>query len=48
MTTQEFAYAEMEKLVANFKNLLTTQRKGMNERQTRLGYILPLFCGLDK
>lgn len=46
MTNQEFAYAEIEKLVTNFKNLPAAQRKGMNEMQTRLGYILPLFKAL--
>jgi hypothetical protein len=43
MTTQELAYAEIEKLITSFKNMPASQRKGMNEMQTRLGYILPLF-----
>ncbi len=43
MTTQELAYTEVEKLVNNFKTLPASQRKGLNEMQTRLGYILPLF-----
>src|SRR6266498_3245193 len=46
MTTQELAYAEIEKLVKNFKGMPASQRKGMNEMQTRLGYILPLFKAL--
>src|SRR6266536_6328458 len=46
MTIQEFAYAEIEKLVMNFKNMPASQRKGLNEMQTRLGYILPLFRAL--
>jgi hypothetical protein len=46
MTSQELAYAEIEKLVTNFKNMPAAQRKGMNEMQTRLGYILPLFRAL--
>ncbi len=46
MTTQELAYAEIERLVKNFKNMPGTQRKGLNEMQTRLGYILPLFKAL--
>src|SRR6266498_950030 len=46
MTTQELAYTEIEKLVKNFKGMPATQRKGMNEMQTRLGYILPLFKAL--
>ncbi len=46
MTIQEFAYAEIEKLVKNFKSMPASQRKGLNEMQTRLGYILPLFRAL--
>jgi type I restriction-modification system DNA methylase subunit len=46
MTTQDLAYAEIKKLVENFRNLSGPQRKGMNEMQTRLGYILPLFRAL--
>ena len=46
MTNQEVAYAEIEKLVTTFKNIPAAQRKGMNEMQTRLGYILPLFKAL--
>lgn len=46
MTTQDLAYTEIEKLVKNFKNIPASQRKGMNEMQTRLGYILPLFRAL--
>ncbi len=46
MTIQELAYTEVEKLVEGFKNLSASQRKGMNEMQTRLGYILPLFRAL--
>ncbi len=46
MTTQELAYTEIEKLVKNFKGMPASQRKGMNEMQTRLGYILPLFKAL--
>jgi predicted type IV restriction endonuclease len=47
MTTPELAYTEIEKLVTNFKSMPATQRKGLNEMQTRLGYILPLFKALD-
>ncbi len=46
MTTQELAYTEVEKLVKSFNSLSTSQRKGMNEMQTRLGYILSLFRAL--
>ncbi|MBN2116648.1 MAG: N-6 DNA methylase [Anaerolineales bacterium] len=46
MTTQELAYTEVEKLVKGFRSLSAPQRKGMNEMQTRLGYILPLFKAL--
>ncbi|HKY55678.1 MAG TPA: hypothetical protein VJM08_15280, partial [Anaerolineales bacterium] len=46
MIAQELAYTEIEKLVTNFKNIPALQRKGMNEMQTRLGYILPLFRAL--
>jgi len=46
MTTPELAYAEIEKLVTRFKGLKAQERKGMNEMQTRLGYILPLFRAL--
>ncbi len=46
MTTQETAYTEIEGLVKNFKNMPVAQRKGLNEMQTRLGYILPLFRAL--
>ena len=46
MTTQELAYAEVERLIKNFKSMPASQRKGMNEMQTRLGYILPLFRAL--
>lgn len=41
MTTQELAYAEIERLVNSFKEMPAAQRKGLNEMQT-LGYILPL------
>ena len=44
MATQEFAYSEIEKLVRNFKEMPASQRKGLNEMQTRLGYILPFIC----
>lgn len=43
---QELAYTEIEKLITNFKNMPAAQRKGMNEMQTRLGYILPMFKAL--
>lgn len=46
MTTQELAYTAIERLVQNFISLPATQRKWMNEMQTRLGYILPLFRAL--
>src|SRR5215216_3516771 len=46
MTTQELAYTEIERLVSSFKKMPATQRKGLNEMQTRLGYILPLFRAL--
>jgi type I restriction-modification system DNA methylase subunit len=46
MTAQDLAYTEIEKLVTNFKNIPAPQRRGMNEMQTRLGYILPLFRAL--
>lgn len=43
---QELAYTEIQKLIANFKNMPAVQRKGLNEMQTRLGYILPMFKAL--
>ena len=46
MTTQELAYTEIEKLVRSFKSLPAPQLNTMNEIQTRLGYILPLFGAL--
>jgi hypothetical protein len=46
MTIQELAYTEIETLVKSFKSLSSPQRKSMNEMQTRLGYILPLFKAL--
>jgi hypothetical protein len=46
MTTQNLAYTEIEKLVTSFKSMPASQRKGLNEMQTRLGYILPLFKAL--
>jgi predicted type IV restriction endonuclease len=46
MTTQELAYTEIERLVVSFKSMPASQRRGMNEMQTRLGYILPLFRAL--
>ncbi len=46
MTTQELAYSEIERLVKSFKDMPAAQRKGLNEMQTRLGYILPLFKAL--
>lgn len=46
MTNQDAAYSEIEKLVENFKKIPAAQRKGMNEMQTRLGYILPMFKAL--
>jgi predicted type IV restriction endonuclease len=46
MTDQELAYTEIERLVKSFKDMPASQRKGMNEMQTRLGYILPLFKAL--
>ena len=46
MVPTDLAYAEIEKLVTNFKNMPASQRRGMNEMQTRLGYILPLFRAL--
>lgn len=45
MTTQETAYAEIERLVKSFKDMPAAQRKGLNEMQTRLGYILPEVSG---
>ena len=46
MTPTNLAYTEIERLVKNFKNIPASQRRGMNEMQTRLGYILPLFKAL--
>jgi len=46
MLTSELAYADIEKLVKGFKALPAAQRKSLNEMQTRLGYILPLFKAL--
>ena len=46
MISQELAYSEIEKLIKSFKDMPASQRKGLNEMQTRLGYILPLFKAL--
>ena len=46
MTTQDVAYAKIEERVKSFKNMPGSQRRSMNEMQTRLGYILPLFAAL--
>src|SRR5215207_22983 len=46
MTNQELAFSEIERLVKSFKSMPASQRKGLNEMQTRLGYILPLFRAL--
>ena len=46
MTAQDTAYTEIERLVKSFKAMPAAQRKGLNEMQTRLGYILPLFKAL--
>ena len=46
MTNQETAYNEIDRLVKNFKGMPASQRKGMNEMQTRLGFILPMFKAL--
>jgi len=46
MTNQELAFSEIERLVKSFKDMPAAQRKGLNEMQTRLGYILPLFKAL--
>src|SRR3990172_8853884 len=46
MDTKEYAFTETERLIKNFKNLPGKKRKEMNEMQTRLGYILPLFRAL--
>jgi type I restriction-modification system DNA methylase subunit len=46
MTSPEMAYEQVEALVKRFKATPATQRKGMNEMQTRLGFILPLFSAL--
>ena len=50
MTTQELAHTEIQRLVTSFKNMPASQRRGMNEMQTRLGYILPMLraLGWDK
>ncbi|MBL1171462.1 MAG: N-6 DNA methylase [Chloroflexi bacterium] len=46
MTNQELAYTEIQRLITQFKNLPASQRKGLSEMQTRLGYILPMFKAL--
>jgi type I restriction-modification system DNA methylase subunit len=46
MMNQELAYTEIQKLITSFKNMPAAQRKGLNEMQTRLGYILPMFKAL--
>ena len=46
MTTQDPAYTEIQRLVTSFKSMPACQRRGMNEMQTRLGYILPMFKAL--
>lgn len=46
MTASEAAYAEVERLVKNFKGMPAAQRRGLSEAQTRSGYILPLFRAL--
>jgi len=42
MTSQEQAYSEIERLIKSFKGMPTAQRKGLNEMQTRLSYVLPI------
>jgi type I restriction-modification system DNA methylase subunit len=46
MAASELAYTEIEKLVKDFKSLPAARRKTLNEMQTRLGYILPMFKAL--
>jgi hypothetical protein len=46
MTNPELAYAEIEKIIAKFKNMPVTQRRQLNENATRLGFILPMFSAL--
>jgi predicted type IV restriction endonuclease len=46
MATPEKAYSDIEKLVCKFKALSAAERRTMNEMQTRLGFILPLFAAL--
>lgn len=46
MAERETAYYEIENLVKTFKNMPAAKRKGLNEMQTRLGYILPMFKAL--
>jgi type I restriction-modification system DNA methylase subunit len=46
MTSREQAFSEIEILVKTFKGMPAAQRKALNEMQTRLGYILPLFRAL--
>jgi type I restriction-modification system DNA methylase subunit len=46
MIAREIAYSEIENLVTKFKSMPAQRRKGMNEMQTRLGYILPMFKAL--
>jgi len=42
MTSQEQAYSEIERLLKSFKGMPAAQRKGLNEMQTRLSYVLPI------
>jgi type I restriction-modification system DNA methylase subunit len=46
MIERETAYSDIENLVAKFKHMPAAQRKGLNEMETRLGYILPMFKAL--
>ncbi|MGC1375216.1 MAG: N-6 DNA methylase [Anaerolineales bacterium] len=46
MSTPDLAYTQIESLVHKFKAMPAAQRRGMNEMQTRLGFILPLFSAL--
>ena len=43
---QEFAYAEIERLILQFKNTSAAERRKMNENATRQGYIIPMFSAL--
>lgn len=46
LSSPDAARDDVARLVKKFKALSAPERRGMNEAQTRQGYILPLFAAL--